>query len=217
MSGIEKRAKRVLITVFWFLAFVGSANSPLLGFQDSGNRDTQQGAESAWEFKDVHGTTHRPFDRQNKNKQKAIVLVFISHDCPIANAFQPEIRSLERKFRSQNVSFFLIHSNPDLDQETANQHCKEYEIEANVVIDSSQEIAKRVNAKVTPEAFLISAKGKTLYRGRINDLYAGFGKKRSQPTTHDLRDAIEQHLGGEKIQTAETKPIGCFIFFEKKK
>ena len=64
---------------------------------------------------------------------------------------------------------------------------------------------------MTPEAFLIDVRGDVLYRGRINDLYADYGKRRAAPRTHDLRDAIAALLEGREVDVAKTKPVGCYI------
>ena len=81
------------------------------------------------------------------------------------------------------------------------KHAKEFKTKAPVVLDSDQKIAKRVDARVTPEAFVINRKGKTVYRGRINDLYEDFGKRRRTPSKHDLKDALDALLAGKKIET----------------
>ena len=76
-------------------------------------------------------------------------------------------------------------------------------------------IARRVQAKVTPETFLISPQGNVLYHGRIDNLYAGFGKRRQSATVHDLRDAITAALAGQPIAGSATKSVGCFIQYER--
>ena len=83
-----------------------------------------------------------------------------------------------------------------------------------VLLDSNQQIGKAADAKVTPEAFVIDGTGTIRYRGLINNLYAGFGKKRPAPTKHHLRYAIEAVLTGNPVATKQTKPIGCFIYYE---
>ena len=85
-----------------------------------------------------------------------------------------------------------------------------------MILDSDQAIAERLDAKVTPETFLISPTGDVIYRGRIDDLYVGFGKKRQKPTVHDLRDAIYSALASRPISSSVTKPIGCIIQYDQK-
>ena len=53
-------------------------------------------------------------------------------------------------------------------------------------------------------------------RDSINDLYAGYGKRRREASSHDLRDAIAAALAGEPIASPETKPVGCFIQYARK-
>ena len=47
------------------------------------------------------------------------------------------------------------------------------------------------------------------YRGRIDNRYASDGKRRDDPTTHELVDALEAVLAGEAPAIAQTKAFGC--------
>lgn len=165
-----------------------------------------------WRFTDIHGTAHDPFADPNT---KGMVLVFITTDCPIANYYQPTLSRMTDEFSVKDIPFFLCHSDPDTKIETAAQHAKDFQIKAVVLMDSNQAIAKHVEAKMTPEAFLINREGKTVYRGRINDLYADYGKRRAAPKTHDLLDAIESFLAGEPMKTSVTRAVGCYIPYPK--
>jgi hypothetical protein len=80
-----------------------------------------------------------------------------------------------------------------------------------VLLDHQRRLVKMAKAKVTPEAVVWGRKGQLLYRGRIYDLYAELGKKRSAPTHHDLREALDAITSGRKVLQKETEPIGCLI------
>jgi hypothetical protein len=56
-----------------------------------------------------------------------------------------------------------------------------------------------------------SPKRELLYRGRIDDRYVDFGKRRPEPMTHDLREALEAILAGRPVARPRTEPIGCDI------
>lgn len=170
--------------------------------------------ENTWRFWDVKAKLHEPFAKQDT---KAIVLVFITTDCPIANYYQPTLRRMTAEFADSGVQFFLLHSDRDTKQKDAVEHAKDFEIKAPVVLDANQKIARRVAARVTPEAFLVDRDGKIRYRGRIDDLYADYGKRRRTPQSHDLKNAIESFLAGEKIEKPKTKAVGCYIPYPKKK
>ena len=165
--------------------------------------------EAAWEFVDIHGVTHSPFEQQSN---KAIALVFISTDCPIANGYQPTLRRLRRQYQDQGVSFFLIHPHTDVTVDECRAHAEAYKIEAPVIIDQHQWITQRVHASVTPEAVVIvPGVERPVYQGRIDDLYARYGKKRRRATSHDLAEALDAVLAGTPVKRPKTKAIGCFI------
>ncbi len=58
---------------------------------------------------------------------------------------------------------------------------------------------------------MFSPNGKLLYRGRIDDRYVDFGKKREQPGHRDLKDALDAILKNEPVHSPDQPPIGCYI------
>ena len=70
---------------------------------------------------------------------------------------------------------------------------------------------RAAGASTTPEAAIISPSGQVLYRGRIDNVYAGLGKRRPAATERDLRKALDEVLSGKPVSTRETKAIGCYI------
>lgn len=161
---------------------------------------------------DMSGKRHTPFADA---RTKAVVLIFVSPDCPIANAFQPALREFTAQYADKGVRSFMVYSSPSLTAERISGHRQDFKITMPAVLDSTQRLGKLTAAKVTPEAILIDRQGAIRYRGLINNLYAGFGKKRAAATRHFLRDACDAVLAGEAVAVAETKPIGCFISYAK--
>ncbi|MEM7558670.1 MAG: redoxin family protein, partial [Planctomycetota bacterium] len=160
----------------------------------------------------LDGSTVEPF---SISTTKAIVLVFIGTDCPIANAYHPKLQELENEFSDKGVEFFLIHSNSDLTFKEAEEHAAEYALKLPVVLDDNQRIARRAGAKVTPETFVfVPHQSDPVYRGAIDNLYADYGKKRQSASKNYLHDCLGQLLAGNKIATPETKPLGCFLYLE---
>ena len=142
---------------------------------------------------------------------KATVLVFLAHDCPISNALAPELNRIAGKYAAQGVAFFFVYAERDLADADAARHARDYALAAPVTVDRTGALAARAGAKVTPEAAVFSRAGAVVYRGRINDLFAALGQKRAEPTTHDLRDALDAVLAGTAPPNATTPAIGCFI------
>ena len=147
----------------------------------------------------------------NTAGQKAVVLLFIARDCPISNAYAPEIKRLIARYTPQKVAFYLVYPDPDTSLAAAKQHAKEYGYTCPLVLDPAHRLARKAGATVTPEAAVFAPGGRLLYRGRIDDLYFGFSKRRDHATRHDLRDALDAVLAGRVIAAPRTQAIGCFI------
>jgi peroxiredoxin len=171
---------------------------------------SQQPGDKPLEFalSDSAGKTHSPKEWQ---QSKAVVLIFIGADCPISNGYAPEINRITAAYASKQVSFYIVHSDPDMTREDAAKHAIEYGYRFTVLLDPTQILAKRFGVTITPTAVLLSNDGEARYRGRIDNRYIGLGQQRPEATQHDLRDAVEATLAGKKITEAITKPIGCFL------
>ena len=75
----------------------------------------------------------------------------------------------------------------------------------------AHKLADATGATITPEAVVVGQSGKVLYRGRIDNLYAGLGKPRRQVTEHNLRQALDEVLAGKTVTHPQTQAIGCYI------
>ena len=164
-------------------------------------------ADGVLSFDDIHGRAQRVFDPH----AKATVLIFISTDCPIANAFAPEINRLCDEYAAKGVAFFLVHTDPALKREQARQHAQEYALRAPILIDARHVLVKKAGATVTPEAALFSSDESVQYLGRINDLYVELSRKRYAPLKHDLREALDALLSGKAVPQPKTTAVGCVI------
>ena len=139
-------------------------------------------------------------------------LVFITVDCPIANGYAPQLKAMFQSFEDEPVDFFLVHVDPEVDAVRARAHAEEYGYEGrNILLDPRHSLVKRCEATITPEAVLLSEGGVVHYRGRINNWYGDIGRKRFQPSRHELRDAILQVLAGEPVKVPRAPAVGCDI------
>lgn len=142
---------------------------------------------------------------------KALVFVFVSNECPIANRYAPEIERLHRRFASNQVQFFVVHADPAASVEAIETHTREYGYTCRVLRDADQKLARRAGAKVTPEAAVFLPNGRRIYRGRIDNRYMELGKARREPTTRDLQAVLEAIVQGKPVRAAQTRAIGCHI------
>jgi len=171
-------------------------------------------AKSKLVFTDIKGKNHMPFA---STKTKAVVFVFLLRDCPVSNVYSPEITRIHREYSKKGVALYLVHPDRDTDAKSALTHASEYKLTAPVVLDHGHKLTRHAEAQVTPEAAVFDAKGRLIYRGRIDDLYADFGKKRARPTRHDLRDTLDALLAGKRMTKRTTKAVGCYIDFSNDK
>ena len=153
----------------------------------------------------------KPVDPFSNSKEKAIIFVFTSNTCPIANRYAPELQRLETTYRSKGVVFWLVHADVDETPESVGANAREHGYRWGVLRDPKQKLVRLAKARVTPEAAMFSRGGELLYQGRIDDRYVAFGQARREPTTRDLQKAIEAVLAGKPVAPSETKAIGCYI------
>ena len=64
-----------------------------------------------------------------------------------------------------------------------------------------------------PLAFIAGGGRPLLLRDAVAAIHAAIGRRRAQPTTHDLRDAMRAARAGVEPTEPAAKPIGCFIEF----
>jgi hypothetical protein len=165
---------------------------------------------SGWvtDLVDVDGNAFRPAEHP---ELQALVMVFVLQDCPIANSYHPRLNELTDTFADRGVKFFVIETDPAIDVAAARKHREEYAMRPAVVVDAEHRWVKHTGATKTPEAAVFLPDGKLVYRGRIDDRYAGLGKKRTEATVHDLQNTLEAVLAGRSVPNAMTDAVGCYI------
>jgi len=146
-----------------------------------------------------------------KSLTKAIALVFILPDCPICNAYIPELNRMNDELTSQGIQLVLVHADITLTADEAAKHAREYHLQMPVAVDPHRAWIEKAEATMAPEAAVFSPTLELLYRGRINNQYAELGQRRAVVTSHDLREACEAILAGQPVKEPRTQAIGCFI------
>lgn len=162
---------------------------------------------SALELPATDGKTYDPAAAGDK---KAVVLFFVSPFCSTTKSFMKEINQITADY-SDRVVVYLVHSDPEITNEVAMEHAILSEVKATVLLDKVQALAKQVQARITPEAVVLSPKSETLYKGRINNLYLGPTKRQRAATTKDLRDALDAVLAGKSVASPQPEAQGCKI------
>lgn len=139
------------------------------------------------------------------------VILFISHECPIANGYAPTVRELHEEWsKNARVRLFLVHVDPDFSAAAAMVHAKDYELPGTILMDPEQALARQCGATITPEAIVVSAAG-IGYRGRIDDQWRKLGSRAPEASQHDLADAVASVLVGLPVAQPFPKAVGCLL------
>jgi hypothetical protein len=142
---------------------------------------------------------------------KAVVLIFLSVDCPISNQYAPEIQRLDATFSREGIKIWLVYPNADEAAEIVRKHTQEYLYHLGVLRDPEHAMAKISRARVTPEAAVFLPGGKMIYHGGIDDRYVDFGVERRQPLRHILEEVLTDVAEGKQIEPSTAKAVGCPI------
>jgi peroxiredoxin len=156
---------------------------------------------------DVNDRQHSLYGFKGK---RAVVVVFVSAECPISNLYQPTLVALNKEFAAKQVQFLTMYSNDQDDLPSVIAHVRERKLPFPAFKDVGHKAADALGARRTPEAFLLDSEHIIRYRGRIDDQY-GYTYRRPAPTHKDLKAALEELLAGKPITTAETEVLGCVI------
>lgn len=144
---------------------------------------------------------------------QARVYYFLGVDCPIANAYAPEIQRIQKDYST--FEHVIIYPLPQEETEAILRHAKEFGYQCRVQHDRDLRETHRLGATHTPEVIIEDAHGRVVYRGRIDDRYSRpGGPRREHPTRRDLREALEDVQGGRAVRVPHTDPVGCDIDLE---
>jgi hypothetical protein len=142
----------------------------------------------------------------------ALVVVFVSRDCPATESYAPEIRFLSEEFVPRGIAFNVVYLDQRLTRDAAVEHAAAHIGPlCDVVVDSNRYLARLVQTTVTPEVVVTSREGEVLYRGRIDDTWIDANVSNVDPTTRDLRDALVAILDGREIENPLTDAIGSLL------
>ncbi len=157
-------------------------------------------------FTDAAGKATGLHDLKDK---KAVVVVFLSFDCPMSTGYTPVLAELHKTYSAKGVAFVGVCV-CDEDAAAVAKRTQEFKMPFPVFKDGGR-AAEALKAEKTPEAFVLDSTFILRYRGRIDDAYVARLKKRGQITRHDLRQALDELLAGKPISEPATAAIGCPI------
>jgi peroxiredoxin len=152
---------------------------------------------------DINGKTHSLTDYKSS---KAIVLMFISTECPVSNAYNSRMAAISKDYSSKDITFLGINSNKAEDVAAITKHAAENGLDFTILKDNGNVVADQLAASFTPEIYVLSGDLKLLYHGRIDDK-----RRLEEVTSNDLQKALDEILAGKPVSVSSTKAFGCTI------
>jgi peroxiredoxin len=189
-----KSTKVIILSLIIFASFFTMRNSYSI-----------EPGDKAGDFKidNFDGKTYKLSDLTDAN---AIVIMFWSTECPFVQPYTDRINALASAYQQNNVVFWGINSNKTESAERVKEHFKERNYPFPMLKDEGNAVADLFGATRTPEVFVLDKNRILLYHGRIDD-----NREVSEVTSNDLKNALDEILGGKEVTNKVTKQFGCTI------
>lgn len=163
--------------------------------------------EQAPEF-ELPGTDEREH-ALSEGDEEAVVVVFTCNHCPVAQAYEDRLVSLEADY--DDAAVVAINSNdaeeyPEDSFEKMVERAEEAGFNFPYLRDESQEVAEAYGAQCTPHAFVLDEDRRVVYEGAIDD-----DKEGKDVTEQYVREAIDAVLAGDDQPRETVSPMGCSI------
>jgi peroxiredoxin len=138
------------------------------------------------------------------------VVVFMGTECPISNAYLPDLIEFQNQYRDQSVQVVGINAMISDTVESIRKHVDEYKVDFPVLIDAQQTVADLFGVTRIPTAYVLDRRGKIRYVGRIDDRI-GIGFQRDAARRSDLEEAVKEVLDSKQVSVTRTQVEGCKI------
>ena len=163
-------------------------------------------------FLDVDGNIRRLGD---ENGAGPAAIVFVDKECPVSARYLGELNAFATEANKHGIDFYAVMSSPHRSWSDAKALRDDYGLDFPVLFDPSGDLAARLDPVTLGEAFVINEKDRMIYRGRIDDRFAGIGQLRRVIRNHDLLEAYRAAFDPNAAPRA-TAPIGCYFEAWKK-
>ena len=164
------------------------------------------------EFNLLNTVSGNDFCSTELDKAKPSLIMFICNHCPYVIHYHDEIKRLANDF-DKTINIVAISSNdveeyPQDGPDKMRELWVELRLSFPYLFDSTQDVAKQYKAECTPEFYLFDSSQKLVYRGRLDESSPNSG---IEPTGKDLRDAIDNLISGNEINSNQLPSMGCNI------
>ncbi len=157
---------------------------------------------------DLAGTIHQ----LGQNPQGQIRgFVFLSPECPISNSVLQSLNTVSEHQADKRVAIFGVVADPTISRDAAARHFREFGVTFPVLFDQAGLLADILEPQRVPEAFLLDADQRVIYRGAIDDTWTTVGRRKPTATRHYFAEAIAASRAGQPVELSRTKAVGCLF------
>lgn len=207
------------ILFFFLLTFISFS---VFAIED---RPTLKVGQKAPDFS-LKGVDDQTYTLESFKDAKLLTIVFTCNHCPTAQAYEQRIIDYQKKYKSQGVQVVAISPNADdavrfdeLGYSDMGDSFEEMKMRSEdmgynfpyLYDGADQKVANAYGPVATPHVFVFDQNMILQYVGRIdNDEHIG------RATKHDLVEATDALLSGDKPKNPTTKTFGCSIKWAEK-
>ena len=157
--------------------------------------------------------TGNTFSLHELQGEHATLIMFICNHCPFVKHIDKQIAKLGQDYVSKGVGTIAISSNdvsnyPEDSPEKMQHLASSLGFNFPYLYDETQQVAKLYDAACTPDFYIFDAELKCVYRGQLDDSRPG----NDMPVNgSDVRNALDNILGGRPISDTQKPSVGCNI------
>ncbi len=185
-----------------FLLFLIALSHVISQAQTSANLD--------FNLKNVDG---RDISLSTFNKEKGLIVIFVSNSCPVSEIYQARIVALHNKYSKAGYPVVTIDPADSFQKMKDRATAKKYPY--YFLHDADQQITKNYQVNTNTHTFVLknTAEGfKLMFDGAIDDDLGG-----DYTQVKYVENAITQILENKPVALKKTKVIGCPFTFRSAK
>ena len=166
------------------------------------------GGAPQFQLRDTQGAVHTTSEWAG---HRAVVLFFVTIDCPVGNSYVPEMNRLRDAYSARGVAFYAVQADPTVKEADVAKYAKDYHYGFPLLLDPQQILVRHANATITPQTAILAPDGKLVYLGPIDNRVVDFGKSRPRATESFVREDLDAVLDGKPVPVPAQHSIGCSI------
>ena len=162
-------------------------------------------------FHNLPGVDGKRYGFPTFSDARILVLIFSSNRCPTVKAYEDRLIALQKGYGPRGVRLVAINSNnpylyPEESFEEMIRRATDRGFTFPYLQDLDQSAARSYGAVCTFHLFVLDKGRRLRYRGRFDD-----SRNPDKVTSHDLKNALDDLLGGREVRVPDTVPFGCSL------